>query len=131
MHLKVVDEPWRPRTRSDCADVPRPCPYVGCRYHLYLKEGNAQGKAAGAYTTSPAIDGAEIEDLEHSCALDLADENQGVGLTLEKVGDVLGVTRERVRQIERVACAKIADGRKFSDFDTFDKVDFFGELSVV
>lgn len=26
----------RPRTRGDCFRLPRPCPFVGCRHHLYL-----------------------------------------------------------------------------------------------
>lgn len=27
---------WRPATRADCGAVPRPCPYVACRYSLYI-----------------------------------------------------------------------------------------------
>ena len=27
---------WRPKTRGDCANVARPCPYVSCKYHLYI-----------------------------------------------------------------------------------------------
>lgn len=36
--------------------------------------------------------------MQHSCALDLAEERGG--MTLEEISGVLGVTRERVRQIE-------------------------------
>lgn len=43
--------------------------------------------------------------LSHSCALDIAEGVAGLGagdgLTLEEIGDFLGVTRERVRQIEK------------------------------
>lgn len=48
--LQVV----QPRTRAECADVPRPCPFAGCRYHLaeLAKRGHA---------------------LAETCALDVAD----------------------------------------------------------
>lgn len=32
-----ADVPYeRPSTRGECAQVPRPCPYVACKYSLYL-----------------------------------------------------------------------------------------------
>jgi DNA-directed RNA polymerase sigma subunit (sigma70/sigma32) len=39
-----------------------------------------------------------------SCVLDVADNG---GITLEEVGELLGVTRERIRQIEAVAIRKL------------------------
>jgi len=45
--------------------------------------------------------GKEPWDLEHSCSLDIADLPDE--LTLEDVGEIMCVTRERVRQIESVA----------------------------
>ena len=68
-------------TRADCADLPRPCPRTGCRYHLVAE------RAKGL-------------DVGPTCALDVADRG---GLPLEEVGAVLGVTRERIRQIEAKA----------------------------
>ena len=45
--------------------------------------------------------------LTHSCFLDLAEDfpgsGEGAGMTLEKAGEVLDLTRERVRQIESKA----------------------------
>jgi hypothetical protein len=32
-----LELPDRPRTRADCIDGPRPCPWYGCRYHLGIK----------------------------------------------------------------------------------------------
>lgn len=43
------------------------------------------------------------------------------GMTLEQVGNVLGVTRERVRQIEAIALAKLKTG-----LDTAETVDMGG-----
>jgi hypothetical protein len=98
---------WRPKTRADCAKVKRPCPYVACRYNLYLE--TTQG--------SPSIvvnhPDEEPADLVHSCALDIAEGEEHDGYqtdyhcTLAKIAEILGLSRERVRQIERDALAKI------------------------
>jgi Sigma-70, region 4 len=39
-------------------------------------------------------------ELERTCALDVADEAPGEGVTLERVGTLLNLTRERIRQVE-------------------------------
>jgi len=85
---------WRPFTRQDCASFQRPCPYVACRYHLYLDVDENSGSIRINYPDK------EVWQIEHSCALDVAD---GPDLTLEEVGQIMAVTRERVRQIESVA----------------------------
>ena len=79
----------RPTTRADCIDAPRPCPWYSCRHHLgldVLPDGGLQ-----------YIDPEELEDMPHTCALDAAEDGPRV---LEDVGDLLYVTRERIRQIE-------------------------------
>jgi hypothetical protein len=91
-----IDEP-RPRTRADCRGAVRPCPWISCRHHVGV-EVHASGNLSWAHP------GVAVEDLEHSCALDLAEHS---GLTLAQVGNVLGITRERVRQIEHRALAKV------------------------
>lgn len=42
--------------------------------------------------------------MRHSCALDVADAG---GSTLEEVGGILNLTRERIRQIEVKALLKL------------------------
>ena len=88
---------WRPTVRSECANVPRPCPYVTCRHHIYL-----EAKESSITMNFPDT---EPWELEQSCTLDLADAFEA-GMTLDQVGRVLGVTRERVRQLETVALSK-------------------------
>jgi hypothetical protein len=39
----------------------------------------------------------EVWELENSCALDVAEQG---GITLEEVGEILNLTRERIRQVE-------------------------------
>lgn len=46
----------------------------------------------------------QLSELDESCALDVAERGQH---TLKEVGDMLGVTRERIRQIEVEAKRKL------------------------
>ena len=82
---------WRPKTRGDCANVARPCPYVSCKYHLFIDVNQQTGSIKLNF---PDL---EVWDLKQSCALDVA--MQG-GATLEEVGEILNLTRERIRQVE-------------------------------
>jgi hypothetical protein len=81
----------RPATRADCG-TERPCPYVGCRYNLYLDvtvTGNLKMNFPDLFP----------ENMKVSCVLDVADSG---GVTLEETGERLNMTRERVRQIEEM-----------------------------
>jgi hypothetical protein len=98
----------RPRTRADCLDEARPCPWVGCRHHLAFDLAVAQVQANGKKNpTSPRLlthgsrgrrpglrsSAAEhvvrrwIDDavealalLEYTCALDVVDDHpDGIG----------------------------------------------------
>ena len=91
---------WRPATRGECANVARPCPYVSCKYHLYIDVNPRTGSIKINFPDK------EVWELEHSCALDVA--NQG-GITLEEVGEILNLTRERIRQVEVRGLMKLKD----------------------
>lgn len=82
---------WRPVNRADCANTPRPCPYVSCKYHLYIDVNPSTGSIKINF---PDL---EVWELKHSCALDVAEQG---GITLEEVGEILNLTRERIRQVE-------------------------------
>jgi len=99
--LKCVDYPpcadlCRPRTRGDCSNVPRPCPWISCQFNLFL---DVLPNGSLVYNSTP--DFSKWEPKE-SCALDVCDKYPG-GLTLEVIGDFLNVTRERIRQIQEKA----------------------------
>lgn len=96
VHLPVLGDDGevtirRPRTRAECADVPRPCPFVGCRFNTYLDVGDT-----GDVRLNSPLEPNEV-DPAMSCALDVADDG---GASLRDVGRVLSMTRERARQIE-------------------------------
>ncbi len=80
----------RPRTRGECVAAPRPCPFVGCKHHLYLDVTPSGSIKLNFPTLEPW-------ELEETCSLDVADRG---GQTLELVGQLMNVTRERTRQIE-------------------------------
>lgn len=94
----LYPEPSQPMpTRGECADGPRPCPLVRCKFNLYLDVSKARGIKIN-------FSGREVEDMTESCALDIADRG---GATHEEICDALNVVRERVRQVEAQALAKL------------------------
>lgn len=86
-----------PKTRGQCADGPRPCIFARCRYHVLHPERRARGWEER--------EGRDIMEMQ-TCSLDVADQGEH---TLEAIGEMLGVTRERVRQIEEQAMARMAE----------------------
>lgn len=91
----------RPKTRADCINGPRPCPWVGCRYHLFLEirqGGQGNGKL---YFRWP---GKELNECEHTCALDLAEEP----LTSYEIAQILGVSHQAILYAERQALQRLA-----------------------
>jgi len=91
---------YRPEDRSECATGPRPCPYVSCKHHLYLDVNPDTGSIKLNFPDIP------VWEMEQTCALDVADRG---GVTLEEVGDILNLTRERIRQVEMMGLEKLRE----------------------
>jgi hypothetical protein len=87
----VPEQVDRPRTRAECSNQVRPCPWVACKHHLYL---DVNPRTGSIKLNFPDL---EPWELEHTCALDVAEDG---GHTLEEVGDITNLTRERIRQLE-------------------------------
>jgi hypothetical protein len=83
----------RPRTRAECANGPRPCGFVGCRFNLCLDVNPETGSIKINF---PNLEPWEIPP-QASCALDVADAGPHL---LEEIGSIVNVARERARQIE-------------------------------
>jgi hypothetical protein len=88
----------KPRTRAECVDGPRPCPFISCKHHLYV---DVSPRTGAIKLNFPDL---EVWELAESCALDVADRG---GTTLEDVGAIMNLTRERIRQVEVKALAKM------------------------
>lgn len=76
----------------------RPCPWVSCRHNLYLEVNQTTG------TMKKNFPDREPWELEETCALDVAERG---GMTLKEVGDILNLTRERIRQLELKAMEEL------------------------
>jgi len=88
----------RPTVREDCAQSERPCAFVSCAHHLYL---DVSARTGAIKVNFPDL---EIWEMLETCALDVADRG---GATLEEVGVIMNLTRERIRQVEVTALAKL------------------------
>jgi len=67
----------RPKTRAECLDGARPCPFVSCQHHLFL---DVSPRTGAIKLNFPDL---EVWEMTETCALDVADRG---GTTLEEVG---------------------------------------------
>lgn len=109
----------RPRTVGDCESDPesplggasKPCPWVSCRFHMYLSVKTGRRDAGGRELAPslqlhfPHIEPDQLSP-EGSCVLALARRG---GMEIEEVGRAINVTVERVRQMFAVVRTKLRD----------------------
>lgn len=80
----------------ECDELPRPCPWISCRYHLFLDVAS-NGAIKLNFPDLLLEDGAILfEAMPDTCALDVAARGPR---NLEAIGAALNITRERVRQL--------------------------------
>jgi hypothetical protein len=103
--LHYPEDVDRPKVRGECQSAERPCPFVSCEHHLYL---DVNPQSGAIKLNFPHL---EVWEMAETCALDVADRG---GITLEEVGAILNLTRERIRQVEVRGLGKI---REQSDDD--------------
>jgi hypothetical protein len=97
--LEELGHPGRPKHRGECIRQERPCPWVGCKYNLYLDIT----RAGSLKFNFPLIDPEQM-DPEGSCALDVADRG---GASSRRLPKMFNVTRESMRQILLGALRKL------------------------
>ena len=93
-----VDDVQKPQQREDCGPGARPCPFVSCKHHLYL---DVSARTGAIKINFPDL---EVWEMKETCGLDVADRG---GATLEEVGAIMNLTRERIRQVEVKGLAKL------------------------
>lgn len=94
----------RPQSRQDCPDI-RPCPYVGCRHNMYLDVTEV------GTVREPDHEPWDVP-AEFSCLLEIVAAG---ARTLEEIGQIMGITRERARQIYEEGMTKVREADE--DFD--------------
>lgn len=90
----------RPKTRADCVDGPRPCPWVGCRYHLYL-----DARPSGALRLMHGDDVAHLQTMPETCALDCAAKGPH---DYDYLARAYNLTRQQVQSNAEFGMAKLA-----------------------
>ncbi len=103
LRLTVLPQVWheRPKTRGDCVDMPRPCPWLFCRHHLALetleqrRNLKAKGKRRLPEDMDEFVD--EAMDMPETCTLDVAQSGPS---DLDEVGELLGVSYVAVQMAE-------------------------------
>ena len=93
-----VEDIEKPKTRAECLEGERPCPFVSCKHHLNL---DVSARTGAIKLNFPDL---EVWEMTETCALDVADRG---GTTLEEVGAIMNLTRERIRQVEVKGLAKL------------------------
>jgi hypothetical protein len=111
-----LEDVQKPQTREDCGQGQRPCPFVSCKHHLYL---DVSARTGAIKVNFPDL---EVWEMKETCAVDVADRG---GATLEEVGAIMNLTRERIRQVEVNGLAKLE-----ALSDTFALRDFVDEGPV-
>jgi hypothetical protein len=90
--LALLESTPRPRTRGECREGPRPCPWYGCRHHLGLQ-------VMTDHTVRVHIDPEEDTDRD-TCALDVA-ERDGLELVDVFLQRLMGdASRQAIQQGE-------------------------------
>ena len=89
----------RPRTRGDCSQRRRPCPFISCRHHLFIEV-----TPAGSIKMAFGDDIERLTQMEETCSLDVADRGEH---DMNRIGRYLGVTPARIQQEVSQALAKL------------------------
>lgn len=130
-------ESLRPKTRADCVNGPRPCPWIGCRYHMAITVDVERGSIKETFpqleiVSRPEGDGLVVlEQVVGTCALDVVAKHddgtggigglvalyqaaisgkplgQTPGATIEEVGRSLNLSVERIRQLASGAMQEV------------------------
>ena len=85
----------RPKTRGECLNGPRPCPWVSCKYHLGIEVG------VHSVTKVTEHDGWMERD---TCALDVADRGEH---SYRAISPLMMCTHEGARKIANRGIDKI------------------------
>lgn len=102
----------RPKTRGDCKEGVRPCPWVSCRHHIYSE-----------IDPNFTMD-VDLNRLEETCILDIADSGS---ISLLEIADLMCAKREKIKQLEARGLRKLKYNSKAKQInDDFKDVNIAG-----
>jgi hypothetical protein len=107
-----------PVTRDECRNGSRPCPYVRCRYHLWIitaaeRPGNPYKGDGPSSTLRPGWMEWPTPD---TCSLDIAESIEpGEGLSRMQIGNVIGLAKTGVGLIESRGLEKLRASEAHAD----------------
>lgn len=105
--LSLYEPEPRPKTRAECKDGPRPCPYLGCRHHLYSDEHDTGRQ--------PRFNVEAMERDRPSCSLDVADD--GNARDVDEISKLTGLWHTNVEAALESAMQKLeADPLLFEQY---------------
>lgn len=115
-HLSVVTPEMvqlaeRPRTRGDCVDGPRPCPWISCRWHLAIDEQFDGGLKVNWPDEEGEVD---LAAMPETCTLDVADRGEA---GWEEIGDYLNISRQGAEQVGYSAMVELSDSKEFDEYE--------------
>ena len=84
--------PGRPSTRAECLQGPRPCPWIGCKWHLCWERRDI--KRVIFSDAHPAMAASLILGMKETCVLDVAEAPRSD----REVGSVLNISHQAVAQ---------------------------------
>jgi hypothetical protein len=125
LKLPVV-QPFTPRpgvptSRAECRNGERPCPYVRCKWHLWLVLGSDRpGRRYDGRTPPTALRPAWLEDpMPPCCTLDIAERAESLDDpgSIRELAAAIGLKPSRIHDIIATALEKLrATGLTLQEF---------------
>lgn len=105
-HKRLLSPDEKPRTRAECAEIPRPCVFVSCKYNLFLDVmRNKKGQVTSVVENKGVNCPSQVPPGE-SCALDVAERGPK---SMDDVGALLRLRRQRIEQLEKELLIKLRE----------------------
>jgi len=110
-----------PKSRAECRGKVGICVKIGCEYHMFNPE--VAPSSLWRLSNNEIVDMLINLEEDESCVLDIIeskdggqhiDKNELINYenSLNRIGRIWGITRERVRQIEKKGVEKIQESRR-------------------
>lgn len=107
LHLSVFQPHPRPRTRDECREGIRPCPFIACRHHLAVDDNGEDGRERINHAMVEAIEDADDAspcDFD-TCALDVAERGES---TVYEISDYAAIWHSNVDPALQSAMEKLS-----------------------